>query len=67
MKNANPLTPRQIDCLHLAALGKTSAQIGHELKISARTVDDYVADACRRLSVHNRTQAVVKATVEGWL
>jgi LuxR family quorum sensing-dependent transcriptional regulator len=61
------LSPRQLDCLRLAALGKTSIGIGHELGISPRTVDEYVADACRRLGVRNRTQAVAKAMALGLL
>lgn len=61
------LSPRQLDCLRLAARGKTSLQIAHALGISPRTVDEYIADACRRLGVRNRTQAVAKATALGLL
>jgi DNA-binding CsgD family transcriptional regulator len=31
------------------------------LGISRRTVDEYFAEACERLGVRNRTQAVAKA------
>jgi DNA-binding CsgD family transcriptional regulator len=55
------LSPRQIECLQLAARGLTSAQIAHDLGISARTVDQYFGEACERLRVRNRTQAVARA------
>ena len=58
------LSPRQIECLRLAAAGMTSAEIALELCISPRTVDEYIADACRRLGVRNRVQAVVKAVAQ---
>ncbi|MDP3749527.1 MAG: helix-turn-helix transcriptional regulator [Phenylobacterium sp.] len=59
------LSPRQISCLHLAASGKTSRQIGAALGISARTVNQHIGDACSRLQVHNRIQAVAKAVKLG--
>ncbi|OYX36722.1 MAG: hypothetical protein B7Y99_00160 [Caulobacterales bacterium 32-69-10] len=61
------LSPRQIECLKLAADGKTSAQIGAEIGISPRTVDQYIGEACERLKVRNRVQAVVKAISQGLL
>jgi DNA-binding CsgD family transcriptional regulator len=51
----------------MAAVGKTSMQIADELQISPRTVDEYIADACRRLGVRNRTQAAAKAVALGLL
>lgn len=62
----SPLSPRQAECLKLAASGMTSGQIGGVLDISARTVDDYIADACHRLGVRGRTQAVATAAAHGW-
>lgn len=55
------LSPRQVECLELAARGLTSAEIAHDLGISARTVDQYFGEACERLRVRNRTQAVARA------
>lgn len=60
-----PLSPRQIDCLCLAALGSTSPEIAEILGISSRTVDQYIAEACERLNVRNRVQAVAKAVALG--
>jgi DNA-binding CsgD family transcriptional regulator len=59
------LSPRQIECLRLAAAGKTSVEIAATLGLSSRTVDQYVGEACERLKVRNRTQAVVKAAELG--
>lgn len=55
------LSPRQVECLRLAAAGKTSQAIGHALGISHRTVDEYFEEAYRRLGVRNRAQAVARA------
>lgn len=61
------LSPRQVECLRLAAAGKTSSEIAAALGISARTVDQYVGEACERLNVRNRVQAVAKALSLGLL
>ena len=64
---APQLSPRQIECLRLAAAGKTSSEIAAALGISSRTVDQYVGEACERLNVRNRVQAVAKALTLGLL
>lgn len=61
------LSPRQIACLRLAAEGKTSAQIAAAIGISPRTVDQYIGDACERMKVRNRVQAVAMAMSHGLL
>lgn len=64
MSNSTPspsLSPRQLDCLRLAAQGKSSPEIAVLLGISRRTVDQRIAEACERLDVRNRTEAVAKA------
>ena len=61
------LSPRQLECLRLAAAGKTSSEIAAALGISSRTVDQYVGEACERLGVRNRIQAVAKALTLGLL
>jgi DNA-binding CsgD family transcriptional regulator len=55
------LTARQLECLRWTAAGKSSADIGAIVGLSARTVDDHLAAACRRLGVRTRVQAVVQA------
>jgi DNA-binding CsgD family transcriptional regulator len=64
---ADGLSPRQVDCLLGVANGLGSVQIGHELGLSPRTVDHYVADACTRLEARNRVQAVQIAAGRGLL
>jgi LuxR family transcriptional activator of conjugal transfer of Ti plasmids len=59
------LTARQLECLAMIRDGRRSAEIAKGLKISVRTVEHYVANACTRLGVRNRAQAVAKAIGEG--
>ena len=61
------LTPRQIQCLRWVMEGKSSTDIGTILGLSPRTVDAYIADACARLGVRTRMQAVIVATDKGLL
>ncbi len=61
------LSPRQLECLRLAAAGHTSSEIAVTLGLSSRTVDQYVGEACERLKVRNRVQAVAKAAALGLL
>lgn len=52
------LSPRQAECLDLAATGLTSAAIAARLRLSPRTVDEHLMGACRTLGVRTRIQAV---------
>lgn len=61
------VTPRQLECLRWAGEGKSSVDIGSILDISAATVNEHIADACRRLKVRTRIQAIVEAYRRGWL
>ena len=54
------LSPRQLACLRLVASGRTTLEIAAQLGISNRTVEQYVAEACVRLGVRTRIEAVVK-------
>jgi DNA-binding CsgD family transcriptional regulator len=56
-----------MECLRLAAAGQTSLEIAATLGLSSRTVDQYVGEACARLQVRSRTQAVAKAVTLGLL
>lgn len=49
------LTPREREVLHLAAQGRTNAEIGERLAISPRTVETHRANLMRKLDL--RTQA----------
>ena len=61
------LSPRMIACLEWASCGKSSVDIGALLGISARTVDDHLSEARRRLGVRTRVQAIVSAIRLGLL
>lgn len=53
------LTPRQTECLRLAALGLRNKQIAAALNISVSTVSIHMMDIYDRLGVPNRAAAVV--------
>jgi DNA-binding CsgD family transcriptional regulator len=59
-KSANlpHLSPRQTACLQLVAAGHSSPEIARTLGISSRTVNQHITDACLRLHVRRRVQAV---------
>lgn len=59
------LSPRERECLHWTAAGKTTWEIAGILAISTNTVDGYIASATRKLGAVNRTQAAVVALRRG--
>lgn len=61
------LTSRQMECLKWVRHGKSSTDIGGITGLSARTVDHYIAEACQRLGVRTRLQAVVEASMRAGL
>lgn len=56
------LNERELECLTWSARGKTSPEIAQIINISKRTVNFHIENACRKLNVSTRTEAVVKAT-----
>jgi DNA-binding NarL/FixJ family response regulator len=56
------LNERELECLTWSARGKTSPEIAKIVSISKRTVNFHIENACRKLNVSTRTEAVVKAT-----
>jgi DNA-binding NarL/FixJ family response regulator len=59
------LTEREIEVLRLAARGLTNKQIGHDLDISDRTVQNHLANIYTKLNVASRTEAVTAALQRG--
>ena len=67
-RDAQPhLTYRQLECLQWVRAGKSSTDIAEILDISAGVVDEHIANACRRLGVGTRIQAVLVASDLGYL
>jgi DNA-binding CsgD family transcriptional regulator len=59
------LTPRERQVLQQAALGMSNRQIGEELQIAEQTVKNHLSSAMRKLSIRDRTSAVVIALGQG--
>ncbi len=59
------LTQRQLDCLVLAARGKSNWVAGQLLGLSEGTVHKYLEAAKRRYNVSSRTELVVRALYDG--
>ena len=59
------LSPRQRDCLAWVRHGKSSTDIAELIGISPQTVEEHVAQACRKLGVRTRVQAAVEASLLG--
>jgi DNA-binding NarL/FixJ family response regulator len=62
---AEPLTPREIDVLHLLAEGLSNKAIGGRLGISDQTVKFHVSAIYGKLAAANRTDAVRRAVRRG--
>lgn len=55
------LSLREIECLKWTAAGKTSYEISMITGLSARTIENYIANAVQKLDAVNRVQAVAQA------
>ncbi|GLZ13386.1 DNA-binding response regulator [Actinomadura sp. NBRC 104425] len=67
MRSPVELSPREIEVLRLVARGRTNAEIGRELFISAATVKTHLLRAYGKLGVSDRTSAVTTALERGIL
>lgn len=61
------LTGREREVLHLAAEGRSSAQIAERLRISPRTAETHRANALKKLNLHGQTHLVLYAVEKGFL
>jgi DNA-binding NarL/FixJ family response regulator len=57
-----PLTARQLQVLNALSRGLPTKLIARELELSEYTVKEYIAIIFQALGVHNRTEAVIKAS-----
>jgi DNA-binding NarL/FixJ family response regulator len=62
-----PFTPREREVLDHIAEGMTNRQVADALGISEQTVKNHVSSILRKLSLNDRTQAVVYAIRQGWV
>jgi DNA-binding CsgD family transcriptional regulator len=61
MTTVGRLTAREAEVLRWVAAGKSDAQIGAILRISARTVQKHLQNIYDKLGVESRTAAVNRA------
>jgi LuxR family transcriptional regulator, maltose regulon positive regulatory protein len=62
-----PLSQRELEVLHLMALGRTNPDIARQLIVAPGTVKAHAASIYRKLDVTNRTEAVDRARQLGIL
>jgi DNA-binding NarL/FixJ family response regulator len=62
-----PLSPREVEILDNIAQGMTNKQVAYTLSISEQTFKNHMSSILRKLSVNDRTQAVVYAMRQGWI
>lgn len=61
------LTPRERECLELAASGSSNQAIGYQLNVSPRTVANHLESVRIKLGASNTTHAVYLAVRSGML
>lgn len=61
------LTKRECEVLQLLTDGQSNRSIGETLFISEKTVKNHVSSILQKMSVNDRTQAVVTAIKNGWV
>jgi two-component system response regulator DesR len=63
----NPLTPRELEVLRIAADGATTAEIATLLSLSVKTVRNHLSSAVTRTAARNRIDAIRIASEHAWL
>jgi two-component system, NarL family, response regulator DesR len=63
----NPLTPRELHVLQLAAGGASGPDIARSLSLSPGTVRNYMSNAMNKIGARTRIEAIRIATEAGWL
>ena len=61
------LSRRELDCLQVAAEGKTAREISDLLAVSTRTANFHISNAMNKLGACNKTHAVALAIRMGLL
>ena len=63
----SPLTHREAEVMRLMSEGKSNRAISEHLVISEKTVKNHVSSILQKMSVDDRTQAVLQAIKNGWV
>jgi DNA-binding NarL/FixJ family response regulator len=63
----SPLSTREVEILDYIARGNSNKEIAKSLKISDQTVKNHITSILKKLSVNDRTAAVVHALRHGWI
>ena len=63
----SPLSNREIEILDYISRGNSNKEIAKSLKISDQTVKNHITSILKKLSVNDRTAAVVHALRHGWI
>jgi two-component system, NarL family, response regulator DegU len=63
----SPLSEREIEVLDKIAAGSSNKEIADSLRISTQTVKNHISSILRKLSLNDRTQAVIFALRRGWI
>ena len=63
----SPLSDREIEVLERIASGGSNKEIADSLGISTQTVKNHISSILRKLSLNDRTQAVLFALRRGWI
>jgi DNA-binding NarL/FixJ family response regulator len=63
----SPLSEREIEVLDKIASGSSNKEIAEGLGISTQTVKNHISSILRKLSLNDRTQAVIYALRRGWI
>jgi LuxR family transcriptional regulator, quorum-sensing system regulator SolR len=64
---SNPLSERECEILRWTADGKTAEDIGLIMSVATRTVNFHLNHIMSVLGVPNKTAAVARALIRGWL
>ena len=67
LKLQETLTDREHEVATWVMRGMTNKEVAYALAISEQTVKNHMSSILRKLSVNDRTQAVVYAIRQGWI
>jgi DNA-binding CsgD family transcriptional regulator len=70
VQSTNPpcwLTVREIECLTLVSIGKSTKEIADAINCSDRTVNFHIQNAMKKIGASSRLKAVCRALEYGWI